>query len=229
MPCYGHEAWEPAYATPDLLPWFFGAAQPNGPNPPNAVASPDIVAQGQSTTLLVINPQKGVVYSWDGLGLQSNTGGRVTAIPSDQGSALYTVTVTDSSGATAAAQLTVTVTPPDSVASLGEAFAAVAAAVLPLAVDVPAFTVSSASAQSAAQVVLYPNPTRAAFTVFVPAVAGAVPVQATLLNVFGQVARRQTAVTGTAFTVETAALAVGFYTLRLQAGAATLAKRVVLH
>ena len=61
------------------------------------------------------------------------------------------------------------------------------------------------------------------------AVAGAVPVQATLLNALGQVVRRQTAATGTAFTVETAALAAGVYTLRLQAGAATLAKRVVLH
>ena len=234
LPCYGHAAWEPAYATPDLLPWLFGAVQSNGPTPPTAVAFPDTVAQGKGTTLLVTNPQNGVVYSWDGPGLQSNMGGRVAAIPPDQGQALYTVTVTDSSGLTATAQLTVTVTPPDSVASLGKALvsdgrAAVTAAALPLAVDVPAFAVSLASALSAAQVVLYPNPARDAFTVFVPVVAGAVPVQATLLNALGQVVRRQTAATGTAFTVETAALAAGFYTLRLQAGTATLAKRVVLH
>jgi hypothetical protein len=56
-------------------------------------------------------------------------------------------------------------------------------------------------------------------------------VQAELLNSLGQVVRRQAAAlppAGTQLTIEAAGLAAGVYTLRLQAGSATLAKRVVL-
>jgi hypothetical protein len=81
-------------------------------------------------------------------------------------------------------------------------------------------------ALSAAAVQLYPNPAHGAVTVRVPAGAG--PVQAALLNALGQVVSRQTAATGTPFTMETAGLAPGVYTVRLQAGATTLAKHLVV-
>ena len=90
---------------------------------------------------------------------------------------------------------------------------------------------ATAAALTAAQVSLYPNPAHDAFTVTVPAVAGAAQVQATLLNALGQVVRQQSAalpVGGAQLTVPTAGLAAGVYTLRLMAGAATLAKRVVV-
>ena len=92
----------------------------------------------------------------------------------------------------------------------------------------PASATSALPALSAAAVQLYPNPARGAVTVLVPAVAGAAAVQAELLNALGQPVRRQVAATGAPFTVETAGLAPGVYTLRLQAGATTLAKRLVV-
>jgi hypothetical protein len=64
-----------------------------------------------------------------------------------------------------------------------------------------------------------------------PAIAGASQVQATLLNTLGQVVRRQAAAlpaTGATFTVEAGGLSTGVYTLRLQAGTSTVAKRVIL-
>ena len=90
---------------------------------------------------------------------------------------------------------------------------------------------ATAPALSAAQVALYPNPAHDQFTVAVPAVAGATQVRATLLNALGQVVRQQAAAlpaAGAQLTVPTAGLAAGVYTLRLQAGSATLAKRVVV-
>ncbi len=90
---------------------------------------------------------------------------------------------------------------------------------------------ATASALTAAGVVLYPNPAHQSFTVLVPAVAGATQLHADLLNSLGQVVRRQDAAlaaTGTRLAVDAAGLAAGIYTLRLQVGAATLAKRVVI-
>ncbi len=84
---------------------------------------------------------------------------------------------------------------------------------------------------TASAVSVYPNPAQGRFTVRVPAVAGASQVQAELLNALGQVVHRQAAalpVAGATLVVETAGLAAGVYTLRLVAGASTLAKRVVL-
>ncbi|RYY18471.1 MAG: T9SS type A sorting domain-containing protein [Cytophagaceae bacterium] len=60
---------------------------------------------------------------------------------------------------------------------------------------------------------------------------GASQVHAELLNTLGQVVRRQSASlpsSGARFTVPTAGLAVGVYVLRLQAGSATVTKRVVI-
>ncbi|WP_201978010.1 IPT/TIG domain-containing protein [Hymenobacter rubidus] len=91
------------------------------------------------------------------------------------------------------------------------------------------FTVTTPSAtarSTAADFSLFPNPAHEAFTVTLP--AGTLPTQAELLNALGQVVRRP-AVSGASFQVETSGLAPGVYTLRLQvAGAATLAKRVVV-
>ena len=90
---------------------------------------------------------------------------------------------------------------------------------------------ATAAALTAAEVTLYPNPAHAAFTVLVPAVAGASLVQATLFNALGQMVRQQAAAlpaAGARLVVETADLAAGIYTLRLQVGATTLAKRVIL-
>jgi hypothetical protein len=90
---------------------------------------------------------------------------------------------------------------------------------------------ATAPALTAAEVTLFPNPAHAQFSVLVPAVAGATRVQATLLNALGQVVRRQSAASsaqGTRLEFETGNLAAGVYTLRLQAGATTLAKRVVI-
>jgi hypothetical protein len=90
---------------------------------------------------------------------------------------------------------------------------------------------STAPALTAAEITLFPNPAQSAFTVLVPAVAGATQVHADLLNALGQVVRCQDAALPAAvarLAVDANGLATGIYTLRLQVGAATLAKRVVL-
>ena len=92
----------------------------------------------------------------------------------------------------------------------------------------PASPTSARPALAAATVLVYPNPTHGTCTVLVPAGAGTTPVQAELLNALGQPVRRQVAVSGVPFTMETAVLAPGVYTLRLQAGNATLARRLVV-
>lgn len=87
-------------------------------------------------------------------------------------------------------------------------------------------------ALSANEVILFPNPATARFTMQIPAVAGTAQFQAELLNTLGQVVRQQSAALpaeGGSLTVETAGLAEGVYTLRLHAGPTTITKRVVLH
>jgi hypothetical protein len=85
---------------------------------------------------------------------------------------------------------------------------------------------------TAAAVSVYPNPTHGRFAVALPGVASATQVQAELLNTLGQVVRRQSAslpAGGTQLTIEATGLAVGVYTLRLQAGSSTLTKRLVIN
>ncbi|UOE36298.1 T9SS type A sorting domain-containing protein [Hymenobacter monticola] len=100
-------------------------------------------------------------------------------------------------------------------------------------VNVRYVTISAAAnALAAAGVSVFPNPAHESFTAVVPAVPGAKHVQAELLNALGQVVRTQSAplpATGARLTVSTADLAAGVYTLRLRAGDATLAKRVVIN
>ena len=90
---------------------------------------------------------------------------------------------------------------------------------------------ATAPALTAADVTLYPNPARDQFTVLVPAAAGAAQVQGTLLNALGQTVRQLSApatAAGARLAFDTAGLPAGVYVLRLRAGTATLAKRVVL-
>ncbi|WP_191906468.1 LamG-like jellyroll fold domain-containing protein [Hymenobacter baengnokdamensis] len=86
-------------------------------------------------------------------------------------------------------------------------------------------------ALTATAVNVYPNPAHGRFAVEVPGIAQATSVQVELLNTLGQVVGHQVAAlpaAGTTLTVETTGLATGVYTLRLQAGTSTLAKRVVI-
>jgi hypothetical protein len=94
----------------------------------------------------------------------------------------------------------------------------------------PATTLATA-ALTATSVGVYPNPATGRFTVSLPALAGARTVEATLRNSLGQVVRRQSVsltANGTHFDVMAEGLGAGVYALRLQAGATTLTKRVVL-
>ena len=84
---------------------------------------------------------------------------------------------------------------------------------------------------TAADVTVYPNPSRGSFRVLLPAVQGATQAQATLLNALGQQVWQDTVAlspAGTSFPVEATSLASGVYTLRVQAGATTVARRVVV-
>ena len=88
-------------------------------------------------------------------------------------------------------------------------------------------TTGTAPAVAATQVALYPNPVRGSFAVQLPYVGSATPVQAQLVNALGQVVWQLQAIGGS-LAVPTAGLAAGVYMLRLQAGAAAWAKRVVV-
>ena len=95
----------------------------------------------------------------------------------------------------------------------------------------PATALATVASLTPEAVGVYPNPAHERFTVTVPGLAQATTVRAELLNTLGQVVRRQSAAlpsAGTQFTLEAGDLATGVYTLRLQAGATTLAKRVVI-
>jgi hypothetical protein len=95
----------------------------------------------------------------------------------------------------------------------------------------PSAPLATAPSLTTEVVGVYPNPAHERFTVTLPGLAQATTVQAELLNNLGQVVRRQVVAlpaTGTQFTLEAADIATGVYTLRLQAGATTLAKRVVI-
>jgi hypothetical protein len=95
----------------------------------------------------------------------------------------------------------------------------------------PATALATTASLPAESVSVYPNPARERFTVVLPGLAQASTVRAELLNGLGQVVRRQTAAlpaTGTQLTIEAAGLAAGVYTLRLQAGTTSLAKRLVV-
>ncbi|MCC2548037.1 T9SS type A sorting domain-containing protein [Hymenobacter sp. BT175] len=84
---------------------------------------------------------------------------------------------------------------------------------------------STASQVLSQQVQLYPNPAHGQFRVLLP--ASVASAQLTLLNALGQTVRTLNA-TGTSTLVDASGLAQGVYTLRVQAGAATATKRLVI-
>ncbi len=76
-----------------------------------------------------------------------------------------------------------------------------------------------------------PNPAHGSFTLTLPAIAGQRAVQATLLNVLGQVVNTRTitlTATGATSEFDTHALAAGVYVLRLVAGDQTVIQRVAV-
>ncbi|GAB2943693.1 hypothetical protein GCM10027048_05500 [Hymenobacter coalescens] len=80
-------------------------------------------------------------------------------------------------------------------------------------------------------VVLHPNPADEQAHVWVPAVPGTSRVHLTLINQLGQVVRQQEmplAATGSWLTVDLQGLRNGLYTLRLRAGHAFVAKRLLI-
>jgi hypothetical protein len=92
---------------------------------------------------------------------------------------------------------------------------------------------AAASALTAAQVALFPNPTtaKAGVTVALPVAAGTAAVQAEVLNALGQtVATTTLTVRGGEARggIATAGLAAGVYTVRLTTGTTTLSKRLVV-
>ncbi|MBC8081937.1 MAG: right-handed parallel beta-helix repeat-containing protein [Hymenobacter sp.] len=90
---------------------------------------------------------------------------------------------------------------------------------------------AAGAALTAAEITLFPNPAQKAFTLVVPAVAGAQAVHVDLLNTLGQVMQQQEAslpAAGTRLTVDAARLPAGVYMVRLHIGESTVVKRVVL-
>ena len=78
---------------------------------------------------------------------------------------------------------------------------------------------------------LYPNPAYAQFTLLLPPLASQREVRATLLNALGQAVQTRTIAlnaAGATAEFQTSGLAVGIYTLRLQADNRVLTKRVVI-
>jgi hypothetical protein len=85
---------------------------------------------------------------------------------------------------------------------------------------------------SAASVSLYPNPAHKSFTVLVPAVRGESQAMLTLYNVLGQITRETIVAlpaAGTQLNMDVRQLPAGVYMLRVQAGASTITKRVVVN
>ncbi|PJJ47865.1 T9SS type A sorting domain-containing protein, partial [Hymenobacter chitinivorans] len=90
---------------------------------------------------------------------------------------------------------------------------------------------AAANGFAATSVSVYPNPAHQQFLVLVPAVSGATQVEADLVNVLGQVVGHYSAAlpaAGTNLTIDATGLKAGVYTIRLRAGATTVAKRVVI-
>ncbi|WP_246285526.1 T9SS type A sorting domain-containing protein [Hymenobacter lapidiphilus] len=95
----------------------------------------------------------------------------------------------------------------------------------------PLIPTATGAALNTATIKLYPNPAYQSFVLLLPAVRGAKQVQATLLNILGQVVRRQTAslpAAGARLDFNVRGLPAGVYILQLQAGSELLAQRIVI-
>lgn len=87
---------------------------------------------------------------------------------------------------------------------------------------------AAANPALAAQVRLFPNPTRGEVTLTVPATAGGRDAQVRLLNLLGQVVQTRSAAPGTTISLNLVGLATGMYAVQVQLGADTVTKRLVL-
>jgi hypothetical protein len=100
-----------------------------------------------------------------------------------------------------------------------------------LAVEVALTAVSGTRGSIAGEVSLYPNPASRAFTLALPALTGERTAQVSLLNSLGQQVRSSSVAlvaAGTQTRVDVAGLAPGLYTVRVQAGAQTAIRQVVV-
>ncbi|MBO2009116.1 T9SS type A sorting domain-containing protein [Hymenobacter negativus] len=86
------------------------------------------------------------------------------------------------------------------------------------------------TAKAGVEVVLYPNPAHSSFTVAIPTNAAGIAGRATLYNTLGQAVREniQLSAAGAVTTIDVTRLAKGIYTLRVQLGATSVAKQVVV-
>jgi hypothetical protein len=87
---------------------------------------------------------------------------------------------------------------------------------------------ATAPALTAASVAVFPNPAHARATVQLPAVPGAATATLTVLDALGRTLRTQTAPTNSKAALDLTGLAPGLYALRVQAGAATAVRRLVV-
>lgn len=87
---------------------------------------------------------------------------------------------------------------------------------------------ATASAQAAAELVLYPNPAHGQLTLLLPNAGSAASGQASIYNSLGQQIQTNIALSSTGTTIDVSALAKGIYTIRVLAGTTPLVKRVVI-
>ncbi|TGE20981.1 T9SS type A sorting domain-containing protein [Hymenobacter metallicola] len=92
----------------------------------------------------------------------------------------------------------------------------------------PARPTATASGLTAAQISVYPNPTRQQFMLLLPPIAGVKQVQAVLYNVLGQPVRQMTVTPGAQTSVDVQSLPGGVYLLRVQIGTYSIAKQVII-
>jgi hypothetical protein len=77
-------------------------------------------------------------------------------------------------------------------------------------------------------IILFPNPAHTATTVQLPAIPGATTVALTVLDALGRTLRTQTAATNARTDINLTGLPAGLYALRVQAGASTATRRLVV-
>jgi hypothetical protein len=90
------------------------------------------------------------------------------------------------------------------------------------------YVLATASAALAAQVQVYPNPTRGDVTLTLPRATNPRTVQVQVFNALGQLVPARAVVASTGIQLSLTGLATGVYAVRVQLGDDTLVKRVVL-
>jgi hypothetical protein len=87
---------------------------------------------------------------------------------------------------------------------------------------------ATAAALAGFELMLYPNPAHAKLTISLPNTAGAIAMKAGIYNSLGQQVRANIPLSTTGTTLDVSGLAKGIYTIRVQAGATPMVKRVVI-